>query len=613
MKTKLLFTIIFALVGLGAKAQPFSPALATMLQDTLTFIGSFPGTKGASMSVTCPGQGTWQGTVGLSHAGVPINSNMELALESNSKLFTSVILLKLQEDNLINLDNPVSLYLPSYPNVNPNITIRQLLNHTSGVADPFASQPFLDSLDAAPNRLWTPVEVLSWVGLPNFAPGTGFNYSNTNYILAGMVAQSVTGFHISRLIRDSILTPLNLDSTFFDVQETVLGFVAHQWKNSVDVTAISKVSFMSAVGSAGAMYSTSSEMAQWYSALMNGQIINAGSLAQMTNFTVLSGNYYGLGFKRQNINSTTLWGHDGRSDFSKSRIFYDPCMKILVCGLCNSNPGGIDGIAASLHGVAMRHLPGCTGAIIGAGTVCQGQNAVPYSVSAIARADSYIWTLPAGAIGNSNTNSITVDFGPAAASGNVTVKGINIYGESITTSFPVTVNTGCFPLPVSLINFDLQTLDKKTIRLYWSTATELNTDYFSVEKSTNAVSWRALSKVKATGYSTTIQNYSTIDFNPFYGITYYRLKQVDVDSKIYFSKILSNSITNNTGITVYPNPASNQINFTEIQNEIEIFNSTGQIVIPKKQHVKSVAIEHLPNGIYYIRTDKTNYRFILNH
>lgn len=613
MKTKLLFAIMLSLFALGSKAQSFSPALATMLQDTLTFIGSFPGTKGASMSVTCPGQGTWQGTVGLSHAGVPINTNMEFALESNSKLFTSVILLKLQEDNLINLDNPISTYLPSYPNVNQNITIRQLLNHTSGVADPFASQPFLDSLNSAPGRLWTPIEVLSWVGLPNFAPGTGFNYSNMNYILAGMVAQSVTGFHISKLIRDSILTPLNMDSTFYDVQETILGVIAHQWKNSVDVTAISKVSFMSAAGPAGAMYSTSNEMAQWYSALMNGQIINAGSLAQMTNFTALSGNYYGLGFKRQIINSTTLWGHDGRSDFSKSRIFYDPCMKILVCGLCNSNLGGIDGIAAKLHGVAMNHLPDCSGVIAGTGTVCQGQNGVTYSVSAIARADSYIWSLPGGATGNSNTSSITVDFGPTATSGNITVKGVNIFGESITTTFPVTVITGCIPLPVSLINFDLQTLNKKTIRLFWSTTKEQNLDYFSIEKSTNAISWEVLCKVEGKGNSVTIQNYSTIDLNPFKSITYYRLKQVDLDGKFSYSKILSNSITNNSSINIYPNPASNQINFTEIQNEIEVYNSMRQIVIQKKRNIKTVSIEHLPNGIYYIKTDKTSYKFILNH
>lgn len=428
-----------------------------------------------------------------------------------------------------------------------------------------------------------------------------------------MVAQSVTGFHISKLIRDSILTPLNMDSTFYDVKETVLGVVAHQWKNSVDVTAISKVSVMSAIGAAGAIYSTSGEMAQWYTALMNGQIINAGSLAQMTNFTVLSGDYYGLGFKKQIINSTILWGHDGRLDFSKSRIFYDPCMKILVCGLCNSNPGGIDGIAASLHGVAMRHLPGYTGVITGAGTVCQGQNGVTYSVSAIARADTYVWSLPAGATGNSNTNSITVNYGAAATSGNISVKATNIYGESIVTSFPITVNAICSPIPVSLINFDLQTLDNKTIKLFWSTAMELNSDYFSIEKSSDALTWEVLIKVKAKGNSATIQNYSAIDLNPFISKTYYRLKQVDSDGTFSYSKIISTGIIDKSGINMYPNPASNLISFTEIQNEIEIYNLMGQPVIPKKRNVKTVSIEHLPNGIYFIRTDKTNYKFILNH
>ena len=198
--TKICIAILVLLMTTTIKAQTFNPNLAKMLQDTLNLFNSFPSTKGVSVSVTCPGQGIWVGTGGLSYSGVPVSSDMVFPLASNSKLFTAVTLLKLQEDNLLDLDNPISMYLPTYNNVNPSITIRQLLNHTSGVADPFANQLFLDSLNAAPSRLWTPVEVLSWVGVPTFVAGTNFTYSNTNYILAGMVAQSVTGFHISKLI-----------------------------------------------------------------------------------------------------------------------------------------------------------------------------------------------------------------------------------------------------------------------------------------------------------------------------------------------------------------------------------------------------------------------------
>jgi len=170
------------------------------------------------------------------------------------------------------------------------------------------------------------------------------------------------------------------------------------------------------------------------------------------------------------------------------------------------------------------------------------------------------------------------------------------------------------PLPISLINFGLHTLDKKTIKLFWSTATEQNNDYFLVEKSDNAITWEALSKIKANGNSTTTQNYSTIDFNPFVGKTYYRLKQVDLDGKFYYSKILS-TVTNNKNdiIIIYPNPASNHISFTEIQNEIEIYNSIGQIVIPKIRNTKNISVEQLLNGIYFIRTDKAIMKFIVKH
>ncbi len=168
-------------------------------------------------------------------------------------------------------------------------------------------------------------------------------------------------------------------------------------------------------------------------------------------------------------------------------------------------------------------------------------------------------------------------------------------------------------LPVSLINFDLQTLNNQIIKLFWSTATEHNNDYFLVEKSDNAITWEALIKIKGNGNSTTIQNYYTIDFNPFIGSTYYRLKQMDLDGKFSYSKILTANVKNKSNIDIYPNPASEHISFSEIQNEIEIYNSMGQIIIPKMRNVKTIVTEHFIDGIYFIKTDKQNYKFIVKH
>lgn len=436
---KIVFVIFLSSLYQQSHAQTFNANLALRLQTTLdSLVNLFANTKGMAASVYYPGQGIWKGASGLSYAGQPINSNMEFGLASNSKLFTAVIMLKLAENNILSLEDSLHEWIPNYLNINPNITIRQLLNHTSGVSDPFFTTALLDSVKAHPTHAYTVNEVLSWVGPPQFNPGTGYGYSNINYILAGMVAKSATGFNISQIIRDSILTPLQLDSTFFDIEEPEVGMIAHRWEDGIDLHDTSRISLSTSGGPAGAMFSTVAEMAQWYHALMDGQILSPASFAEMTTFA-LPGNY-GLGLGLFTFFGNTCWGHGGITVGYKTRMIYDPCMKAAVCGLSNSNPSAVDGITALLYKVLVDYLPKCAGPITGLNTVCQGQNTVVYSVPLIANATSYSWTLPIGAIGVSNTNSITVNYGLAAVSGNISVKGINSYGEGMSSSLAITVN-----------------------------------------------------------------------------------------------------------------------------------------------------------------------------
>lgn len=115
----------------------------------------------------------------------------------------------------------------------------------------------MDTIKAHPTRVFTPIEVLSWVGAPVFTAGTNWGYSNVNYILAGTAAKKATGLHISKIIRDSILTPLNIDSSFYDVEEASVGVIAHRWFNSIDYNDTSRIGLNSAGGAAGLLFSTS--------------------------------------------------------------------------------------------------------------------------------------------------------------------------------------------------------------------------------------------------------------------------------------------------------------------------------------------------------------------
>ncbi|MBK9250078.1 MAG: serine hydrolase [Ignavibacteria bacterium] len=434
------------ILGMGTSqviSAQFNTNLAAKLQETLdTQLASFPDTKGVSASVYYPGQGVWKGASGLSHAGVPITTDMEFGIASNSKLFTSVAVMKLVQSNKLNLNDPLHKWLPKFTNVDSTITLRQLLNHTSGINDIFttAAQAYIE---ANPSHVFTTAEVMAYVGTKLFNPGTSYGYSNTNYILAGLIIESATGQSYAKIIRDSILTPLQLDSTFISSYETVLGTIAHPWHDAVDRNAISRTALNTLVTSAGTMYSTSGEMAKWYQALFSGNVVDANSLREITTF-VSSGNY-GFGLLSMQLFGRTLWSHGGSTIGYKSRMFYDPAMKATVCGLSNSNQSAIDGaITATLLKVLIDYLPAAAQTITGANTVCQGQKSVIYSTATIANATSYTWTLPEGGILTSATNSITVDFPPTASSGTITVVGTNMYGNGT----PATINVTVHPLPI---------------------------------------------------------------------------------------------------------------------------------------------------------------------
>ena len=487
-KTIVTVLLIFAISGI--KAQTFNAALATMLQDTLnTYVSQISNIKGMSAGVTIPGQGSWYGVTGVSYTGQPITPAMKMGIASNSKLFVSVMMLKLAERGIISLDDSVKKWLPTYTNVNPNIKIRQLLNHTSGVSDPIFVAPWMDTIRLNPTRVFPPTEVLSWLGAPLFPVGTSYGYSNVNYILAGMIAKNATGFHISKLIRDSILAPLNMDSTFYDVEETATGTIAHRWWNTVDYHDTSRVSLNTAGGCAGAIFSTSSEMMQWYQALFNGQILSQSSMNQLTGFvnTGAGSTTYGLGLSRDVTQGYPYWGHGGTTWGYRSKMIHDSCLKVTVCGLTNSYPSGMESVTFLLYRVVKNHVPSCVGSISGLTTVCAGTNSVTYTTPAIGNATSYSWTLPTGATGTSTTNSITVNFGTNAVSGNITVRGVNTYGLSPAATLAITVN----PLPAA-----------GTITGTTTVCQGQNTVVYRVSPISNATSYIWTLPTGATGTST---------------------------------------------------------------------------------------------------------------
>ncbi len=237
--------------------------------------------------------------------------------------------------------------------------------------------------------------------------------------------------------------------------------------------------------------------------------------------------------------------------------------------------------AISTFAVTVNLLPAAAGTITGSATVCQGEYSVTYNVSTIADATSYVWTLPSGATGSSTTNSITVDFGMSAFSGDITVKGTNTCGDGPTSTFAVTVN----PLPASpIISASENVLHSNApAGNQWYNQSGLISDATNQDY-TVTVSGAYYTIVTLLGCSSNASNTLNVIIN---GI-----------------EVSENSKT----IKVYPNPVSNEL-IIEIEGNqgklnFEILNATGQQVF-KGNLVEKTTVEttNFNPGVYIIKLE----------
>lgn len=347
MRKYILLFIAPVLMVFRTMAQPLDPALVSKLQQKLDSIQVADNLQGISAAIIYPGHGLWSGVSGKSHSDVSVSPDMRFHIASNTKTFTAVMLLKLVQNNLVSLGDSIHEWLPNYnPNINPNSTLRQLLNHTSGIANTFDVPGFTDSLSADWHRVFTQPEILSWLPEPLFAPGKGQRYSNPNYHLAGLVVESVSGQHLEKLIRDSILVPLGMNGTYFPLYDTVTGSIAHPWQSNVDWYDTCRTSLLTSQWAAGAMYSTAEDMAIWYNELFNNQFLDSIEYLEMT--ALVGPQKRGLGIEEINLAGRVVWGHGGNTIGYSSTMIYDTASQAVIAVLVNEAPSHPLSIAEEL-------------------------------------------------------------------------------------------------------------------------------------------------------------------------------------------------------------------------------------------------------------------------
>src|SRR4051812_30444924 len=199
-----------------ATLPPFPPAeQLTLDQIVATRLGGQM-VPGAVAGVAIPGRGSWLSAQGIAdlRTAAPITTDDHFRIGSVSKTFTATLVLQLVDEGKLNLDDTLEPYVPGIPN-GAEITIRQVLQMTAGIYDFSLDAQFAAAYDRDPTTLFTPDDVIAIVKRhePDFAPGASLSYSDTNYILLGLVIEKLTGMSVAEALQESIFAPLGLTET----------------------------------------------------------------------------------------------------------------------------------------------------------------------------------------------------------------------------------------------------------------------------------------------------------------------------------------------------------------------------------------------------------------
>ncbi|MFI8087156.1 serine hydrolase domain-containing protein [Streptomyces sp. NPDC086080] len=295
------------------------------LRDALDAVHE-AGMYGVFSSVRDGGE-RWTGAAGVADVdtGRPVTPGMRQRVGSISKTFTAVGLLQQAERGRIRLDAPVSDYLPDLipGERGRQITVRMLLNHTSGIGDyvagafPSLLQGSTASLDEERFRSVHPRELVRLgltapaTGSPGSVPGT---YSNTNYVIAGLLLEKVTGQKAHTYLTRHVIDRAGLRHTYLPRTPFLRGPHPRMYESFfglIDPPRDYSVYDMSWAYTAGAVVSTTDDLNRFYRALLGGKLVGEASLDEMTRTVPVSGLDYGLGIYALDLPCGRFWGHDG--------------------------------------------------------------------------------------------------------------------------------------------------------------------------------------------------------------------------------------------------------------------------------------------------------------
>lgn len=324
------------LISLQGEAQ-ISPALIEQFETAFQEYGNENQVIGVSIAIRTADD-VWTDQFGISAESEPLTEDHLFAMGSVSKTITSATILTMYEDGLLTLEDPLHLYLDTYSDIDSTVTIRQLLNHTSGIYNYTNHPSFFQDVLQNPEEITLPEEVLAnYVLSPDFVAGTNYTYSNTNYVLLGMVIEEISGQTYYEEARERFDFDTNYPSFALPPFEISTLDLAHLWADldgfgvaDIQASGTSLNNLFSGAGPAGAYVATPKGLSKWARDLYTGEILQSSTMAELLTPSAFNGNYglgveiisggaivSGLGFC-----STDVVGHEG-GIFYTTFTYYD--------------------------------------------------------------------------------------------------------------------------------------------------------------------------------------------------------------------------------------------------------------------------------------------------
>lgn len=285
---------------------------------------------------------------------VPLLPEHKFQIGSITKQFTAVLILKLVEEGKINLNDSIQQYIPLFPNKGKTIRIKHLLTHTSGLPE------YMDWEEN--HELWanyfTPDELLNLIkNKPlNFEPGDDFEYTNSSYLILGLIIENITDTPYTTYLKSEIFDKIGMNNTYSDYTKTDFNTITYGYTRTNDQIKKADYTDRSWLYSAGNIISTINDLNKWYMNLFDGKIISKSTLKKATNsFKLNNGSktQYGYGWYVNELQKEKMIYHGGSVSGFYSTVNFLPKTKTLTVTLSNCDCIPIEYIGQKITSYAM--------------------------------------------------------------------------------------------------------------------------------------------------------------------------------------------------------------------------------------------------------------------